>query len=132
VIDIAQAQRQLDERPFSAIWAYRVHEVREGYCRLEVPYHPRWDRPGEVVAGPVFMAAADAAMWVAVMTLSDDVRAVTANLNTAFLAAGRHEDVTCGAQVLRFGRRLVYGTAECHGADGRTLTHHTITYALPA
>lgn len=132
LLDVAQAQRQLNERPFSAVWGYRVREVRDGYCRLEVPYDPRWDRPGEVLAGPLFVAAADAVMWIAVMSRSADVKAVTANLNTAFLAPGRKEDVTCEARVLRFGRRLVYGSAECRGADGRVLTHHTITYSLPA
>ncbi len=126
MIDRAQAQRQLDERPFSAIWEYRVLEVAHGYCRLEVPYNPRWDRPG------VFVAAADTAMWVAVMTRAAEVMAVTANLNSAFLAAGRQETVTCEARVLRFGRRLVYGVAECRGADGRVLSHHTVTYARPA
>ena len=116
----------------SAIWEYRVLEVAHGYCRLEVPYNPRWDRPGDVLAGPVFVAAADTAMWVAVMTRAAEVMAVTANLNSAFLAAGRQETVTCEARVLRFGRRLVYGVAECRGADGRVLSHHTVTYARPA
>lgn len=132
MITVAEAQRQLDARPFSAIWSYRVLSVGEGECRLEVPYDPRWDRPGEVLAGPVYMAAADAAMWIALMTRADEVMAVTANLDTAFLGAARQEPVTCDARVLRFGRRLVYGTAECRGADGRLLTHHTITYARPA
>ncbi len=131
-IDLAEAQRQLDERPFSAIWRYRVLEIGDGLCRLEVPYDRRWDRPGEVLAGPVFVAAADAAMWVAVMTRAGEVMAMTVNLNTAFLSAGRHETVVCEARVLRFGRRLVYGTAECRGADGRILTHHTITYVRPS
>jgi acyl-coenzyme A thioesterase PaaI-like protein len=53
LITVAEAQRQLDARPFSAIWSYRVLSVGEGECRLEVPYDPRWDRPGEVLAGPV-------------------------------------------------------------------------------
>ena len=131
-IDLAEAQRQLDQRPFSAIWRYRVLEIGDGLCRLEVPYDRQWDRPGEVLAGPVFVAAADAAMWVAVMTRAGEVMAMTVNLNTGFLSAGRHEKVTCEARVLRFGRRLVYGTGECRGADGRILAHHTISYARPS
>lgn len=131
-MDRADAQRQLDERPFSAIWHYRVVEVRDGHCVLELPYNARWDRPGDVIAGPALVAAADAAMWVAVMSRAGEVMAVTANLNTAFLAPARKESVTCEARVLRFGRRLVYGVAECRGEDGRVLSHHTLTYARPA
>jgi uncharacterized protein (TIGR00369 family) len=132
VISTQDAQAQLDAQAFSAIWGYRVVEVGEGFCRLEVPYDGRWDRPGDVLSGQLYMAAADAAMWVAVMSRTADPMAVTTNLNTAFLGAGRHETVVCEARVLRLGRRSIYGTAECRGADGRLLTHHTITYARPA
>jgi hypothetical protein len=33
--------------------------------------------------------------------------------------------------VLKFGKRMVYGVAECATLDDRPLTHHTITYLLP-
>jgi uncharacterized protein (TIGR00369 family) len=131
VISAQDAQAQLDARPFSAIWRYHVIEVSDGFCRLEVPYDGRWDRPGDVLSGQVYMAAADAAMWIAVMSRTADLMAVTTSLNTAFLGAGRQETVLCEARVLRLGRRSVYGTAECRGADGRLLTHHTLAYARP-
>jgi len=85
-----------------------------------------------VVAGPALVAAADAAMWVAVMSRADEVMAVTANLNTAFLAPARKEAVTCAARLLRFGRWLVYRVAECRAEDGRVLSDQTLTYARPA
>lgn len=129
----AEAEALLASRQFSARWGYRVVALAAGECTLEVPYDAGWDRPGEILAGPVYMAAADAAMWIAVVTRTpSEVGAVTYQLDTTFLAAGRAEEISCTARVLRWGRRLAFGTAECRGADGRLLTHHTVTYSLPA
>lgn len=129
----AEAEQLLASREFSARWRYRVRELGDGECTLAVPYDASWDRPGDILAGPVYMAAADAAMWLAVVTRTPgEVAAVTYQLDTTFLAAGRAEEITCAARVLRWGRRLAFGTAECRGADGRLLTHHTVTYSVPA
>ena len=52
----------------------------------------------------------------------------THTLDTAFLSPARAEDFDCKATVLRWGRRLVYGTAECRNLEGKLLTHHTLNY----
>jgi len=85
-----------------------------------------------VIGGPAFMAAADVAMWLAILTrLGAGDGSVTASLTTAFLGAARKEGFTCTARVLKLGRRLIHGVAECMTADGRLLTHHTVTYMRP-
>jgi hypothetical protein len=38
----------------------------------------------------------------------------------------------CRARILRLGKRLVYGVAECTNVHGVLLTYHTMTYARPA
>jgi acyl-coenzyme A thioesterase PaaI-like protein len=53
---------------------------------------------------------------------------VTSDMKTAFLRSGRSEDVLCTARVLKLGRKIAYGTAECHGATSGLLTHHVLTY----
>ena len=88
------------------------------------------ERPGGTVNGPVFMAAADCAMWLAIKRhIGIEQDAVTSELNTAFLNAARRQTVYCTARVLKLGKRSIYGTAECHDGKGRLFTHHTITYA---
>ena len=54
---------------------------------------------------------------------------MTAELNTAFLNAARRETVYCTARVLKLGKRVIYGVAECHDRAGKLFTHHTVTYA---
>ena len=114
---------------FAPGYGFRVAAVADGECTIEVPFRPSFERPGGVISGPVFMAAADAAMWLAILArLGADDPCVTVEMKTAFLAAARREDFRCTARVLKWGRRLIYGTAECIGPGDRLLAHHTLTY----
>lgn len=126
----AELQRVLDQVAFTRAYGFRVHAIAPGQCTLDVPFQPLFERPGGIVGGQVFMAAADVAMWLAIMTrLGADDASVTSTMTSAFLDAARHEPFRCTARVVKLGRRLVYGVAESVSGEGRLLTHHTLTYA---
>jgi uncharacterized protein (TIGR00369 family) len=113
-------------------YGLRLAAFGDGVCTIHVPFQPGLERPGGVVGGPVFMAAADVAMWLAIVTrLGPADLSVTADLKTTFLSPARREDVFCTARVLKLGRRLIYGVAESVTADGRLLAHSTVSYARP-
>lgn len=115
---------------FNSYFRFRVASIGTGECTLDVEFREDFERPGGVVSGPVFMAAADAATWLAILTRRGTHEMwVTADFGTAFLRAARAERFTCRARVLKLGRQLAYGVAECIRADGAILTHHTVTYA---
>jgi uncharacterized protein (TIGR00369 family) len=115
---------------FNAHFRFRVLEAGDGTCTLEVPFHEEFERPGGVVSGPVFMAAADASIWLSVLSQRGVGETwVTVDLTTAFLRPARREAFTCSARVLRAGRQVIYAVAECLRADGTVLTHHMGTYA---
>ena len=125
----AELRQLLDGAGFTPTYGFHLVSASDGACTIEVPYRASFERPGGVVSGPVFMAAADAATWLAILArLGVANPAVTVEMSTAFLAAARQETFHCRARVLKWGRRLVYGVAECAAADGRLLTHHTVTY----
>ncbi len=101
----------------------------EEKCTLELPHRADLERPGGIINGPALMAAADCAMWLAIKTrLGMERDALTSELNTAFLAPAKGEHVYCTARILKFGRRSIYGTAECHSKAGQIYSHHTVTY----
>jgi uncharacterized protein (TIGR00369 family) len=128
-VTVEQLQALLDEHTFTRRLGARVEAVEDGACTLVVPHRPEDDRPGGIVSGAVYMHAADVAFWFAVKTvLGYEDASVTSQMTTAFLASARAEPFTCRARVLRAGKRLVYGTAECRAGE-RLLTHHTLTYA---
>ena len=124
-----ELRQRLSEAAFATMYDFRLRSAAEGECTLDVPFQVSFERPGGIIGGPVFMAAADVAMWLAVMTrLGKDDRSVTAEMKTSFLNAAGREDFRCTAKILKLGKRLVYGVAECVNSEGRLLTHHTLTY----
>ena len=126
----AELQRVLDQVAFARAYGFRLHAIAPGQCTLDVPFQTLFERPGGIVGGQVFMAAADVAMWLAIMTrLGAADGSVTSTMTSAFLDAARHEPFRCTARVVKLGRRLVYGVAESVSGEGRLLTHHTLTYA---
>ncbi len=127
-VTAAQLDALLDAHEFTSRLGLRVLSLGDGACELTVPYRPEHDRPGGIVSGQVYMHAADVAFWLAIKTrLGLEDASVTSSMTTAFLGSARQEPLRCRASVLKLGRRLIYGSAECH-AGGRAVTHHTLTY----
>src|SRR6202162_5809794 len=119
----------LTEVAFTKSLGFALNGIGDGQCSIDVPFQEAFERPGGIVSGQVFMAAADVAMWLAIKTklgLTDS--SVTAEMKTNFLGAAKKEGFRCTAKVLKLGRRLIYGVAECVDSNGRLLTHHTVTY----
>ena len=132
-VNRADLERTLEAAAFNAYYRFRVRDFDAGTCTLDVPFHDEFERPGGVVSGPVFMAAADASIWLAVLTHRGVAETwVTVDLTSAFLRPVRRAPFTCRARLLKIGRQLIYAVAECTSADGTIVTHHMGTYARTA
>lgn len=126
---------------FIRFYRFELQAFAAGSCAIHVPFQASLARPGGFISGPVYIAAADVAMWLAIMTeLGPEPAApdgaVTAAflstaINTAFLSGAKSTAIVCTARVLKIGRRLIYGTAECRDAANKLLTHHTLTNIRP-
>ena len=124
-----ELQKLLDKSRFIRHYGFRVVKATLDLCTIELPHRPLLERPGGIMNGPALMAAADCAMWLAVkFRIGMDKDALTSELNTAFLNAAKGEHVYCTARILKFGRRSIYGTAQCHSKGGQIFSHHTVTY----
>lgn len=125
----------LSKAPFTQLYHFSIHRLSEGQCTLKVPYRKDLERPGGVIAGHVFMAAADAAMWLAIKTqcgVTDG--SVTSEMTTHFLRRCRASDILCAARIVKIGQRRIFGVAECCTISGELLAYHTLSYSrlLPA
>ncbi len=131
-VTTAELQNLLETVPFNRQYGFRLQSIDDGVCAMLIPFQSAFERPDGLISGPVFMAAADVAMWLAIMTKTGIVDSlVTVEMKTNFLNGARAQDCVCTATVLKFGRRLVYGTAACTDGMNRLLTHHTVTYIRP-
>lgn len=119
----------LDSVAFTRDMGFVLSGAADGECSIDVAFQEVFERPGGIVSGQVFMAAADVAMWLAIKTRLGLVdSSVTAEMKTNFLGSARRVGFRCTARVLKLGSRLIYGVAECTDSTGRLLTHHTVTY----
>jgi uncharacterized protein (TIGR00369 family) len=127
-----EVERILMETPFCRSFGFKLDSLADGECTLTVPFSDDFERPGPLISGPVYMAAADCAMWIAIMTkLGRTDMAVTIEMKTNFLRGAHAEDISCTAKVVRLGRRIIYGTADCLDTEGKLLSQHTLTYIRP-
>ena len=125
----AALQKLLGRSRFVSSYGLKIHSVTNAQCTIAMPFRRAFERPGGTVNGPAFMAAADCAMWLAIKRhIGIEHDAVTSELNTAFLNAARRETVYCTARILKLGKRIIYGTAECHDRRGKIFTHHSVSY----
>ena len=126
----AALQKLLMRSRFVNGYGLKLLAISDAECTIAMPFRRAFERPGGTVNGPAFMAAADCAMWLAIKRhIGIEHDAVTSELNTAFLNAARRQTVYCTARVLKLGKRIIYGSAECHDRRGKLFTHHTVTYA---
>ena len=124
-----ELRRLLADSRFIRSHGFLLHGAADGECSIDVPFQEEFERPGGIVSGQVFMAAADVAMWLAIKTkLGMADASVTVEMKTNFLSNVRKADFRCSAKILKLGRRLIYGVAECVDGDGKMLAHHTLTY----
>ena len=122
-------QQLLGATPFNRFYRFRVVSAGRGSCVIRTPYRPDFARPDGITAGIIFIAAADVAMWLAIATrIGTHERAVTVEMKSNFLRSARKEGFLCRARVMKLGRQLVYGTAECYTPGRGVLSHHTLTY----
>ena len=129
-ISLAQAQRVLDDSPFVRWWGFVLEGLGQGEATLRLPFRPEMLRPGGYVQGGASMALADAAFWLALMTIvGEEPMALTLEMKTNFLRGARG-DLRCRARVLKAGRRIVYGEASTSEGDV-LVAHHTLTYMRP-
>ncbi len=125
----SELRQLLADVAFTRNYGFELQSIADGECVLLVPFQDAFERPGGIVGGQVFMAAADVAFWLAIMTkLGKNDGSVTAEMKTNFLGGARREEFLCRAKILKLGKRLIYGTAESTSRDGRLLAHHTLTY----
>lgn len=114
--------------------ACRIESVSADAVVIRHPVSEESLRPGGTVSGPVLMAAADVALYVAILAeIGLEPLAVTTQLSINFLrkpSAG--QDILAHCQLLKCGRTLAVGEVSLFSeGDGRAVAHVVGTYALP-
>jgi uncharacterized protein (TIGR00369 family) len=112
---------------------YALEKLWYGGCRVRRHFHPKSLRPGGTVSGPIMMALADFAMYLAVLSAIGWVPlAVTTNLSINFLRKPAPRDLIAQARLIKLGKRLAVGEIGiCSDGADDLVAHATATYSLP-
>jgi len=112
-----------------------VEEVGSGSATVMHPIGPDQLRPGDTVSGPLLMAVADVALYVAILgTIGIVPLAVTTSLTINFLRKpSPHRPIVGVCQLLKVGRSLAVGEVALYsGRDGEMVAKAVGTYSIPA
>jgi uncharacterized protein (TIGR00369 family) len=127
-LSLEDARSLFDATPFVGWWGLTVEDLGDGWASVGLPFREQLTRPGGILHGPSYEVVADVAMWLAIMTRTgEEQMAVTIEMKTSFLR-GATSDITCRAQVVKLGRRIVFGTAETFDADHQLVAQSSLTY----
>ncbi len=111
-----------------------VEEVGSGSATVMHPVGPDQLRPGETVSGPLLMAVADVALYVAILgTIGIVPLAVTTSLTINFLRKpSPHRPIVGVCQLIKVGRSLAVGEVALYsGRDGEMVAKAVGTYSIP-
>jgi uncharacterized protein (TIGR00369 family) len=122
-----------EDLPLAHDLGMRLDAIERGRAVIRIPYDDAMLRPGGTVAGPIMMAAADAAMYAVIMSeLGTIKQAVTTNLNINFMRLPEPGDVIAEGRILKLGRRLAVMEVTIHGEGSEEpVAHATGTYSIP-
>jgi acyl-coenzyme A thioesterase PaaI-like protein len=111
-----------------------VEEVGERSATVSHPIGPAQLRPGDTVSGPLLMAVADVALYVAILgTIGLVPLAVTTSLTINFLRKPSARNPIVGVcRLMKVGRILVVGEVALYSDRKEEMVAHAVgTYSIP-
>jgi acyl-coenzyme A thioesterase PaaI-like protein len=111
-----------------------VEEVGDRSATVSHPIGPAQLRPGDTVSGPLLMAVADVALYVAILgTIGLVPLAVTTSLTINFLRKPSSRNPIVGVcRLMKVGRVLVVGEVALYSDRNEEMVAHAVgTYSIP-
>jgi len=111
-----------------------VEEVGDRSATVSHPIGPAQLRPGDTVSGPLLMAVADVALYVAILgTIGLVPLAVTTSLTINFLRKPSARNPIVGiCRLMKVGRILVVGEVALYSDRNEEMVAHAVgTYSIP-
>lgn len=116
---------------FPTLVGLEVEEIRNGYCRMRLPYRPELNQPAGVVHGGAIATLVDTVVVPAVGAAYEERPVMlTISMNLHYLAAVQEEDAVAEGWVEQRGRSTVFCRAEVRSASGRLCTTGSLVYAV--
>jgi uncharacterized protein (TIGR00369 family) len=125
--------RSVNTSAYPSHIAFRLTEVSDGACRVELDVAAPHFQPFGIVHGGVIATLLDTAtFWAGFYVLPEDAGLVNVDLKLNYLKAVMSGKLVATGKCLRAGRQLSYTEASVHDDRGELVAHGTSTLmALP-
>jgi uncharacterized protein (TIGR00369 family) len=123
---------QWEELYFPRLIGLQVEEVRDGYCRMRLPWRLEITHPAGVAHGGALASLIDSVVVPAIGSHYAERRAfATIDLHVQYLSALVGEDAVAEGWVTQRGRSIVFCEAEIVGATSqRTVARGALAYKV--
>jgi uncharacterized protein (TIGR00369 family) len=124
------AMFESQRRYFNATLDLHLEDIGEGEATMRMPFREAVMNGGGNIHGGAIMSLCDSVFWVALATIYGAAQPTsTASLTCNFLRpAQRPYDLLAHARVLKAGKRIVYGTVDVRGGEGKLIAHATANF----
>jgi len=118
-----------ERAPFVALLGLELLDIGRGTARMRMPYRREITNGTSSIHGGAIVALCDSVFYLALASLyGPEQVTTTAALSCNFLApAIPPHDLIAEAEVLKAGRRIVYGEVRVTGGD-RLVAHATLNF----
>ena len=122
---------QWDTTYFPQVVGLVVDELRDGYCRMRLPYRPELDQPAGVVHGGAIATLIDTVVVPAIGAHYEQLpMMLTLSMTIQYLGAIRGEDAVAEGWVVRRGRSVVFCEVAVATASGEPAATSTLVYKV--
>jgi uncharacterized protein (TIGR00369 family) len=117
---------------FPQVLGLTVEEVRDGYCRMRLPFRAELLHAGGIVHGGALATLLDSVLVPAIgVALPAGTVYSTVDLHVQFVDSLVDEDAVAEGWVVRRGGRTVFGESEAYAANtGRMIAKAISTFAV--
>jgi uncharacterized protein (TIGR00369 family) len=106
-----------DKVHFAHLLGLTVEDVRDGYCRMRLPFRAELLHAGGIVHGGALAALLDSVLVPAIgVTLPPRAVYSTVDLHVQFLDSLADEDAVAEGWIVRRGKRTMFGESEARAA----------------
>jgi len=130
-VDLEAVRRhwEANQPEFAAFLGLRLEDVTPGAAVMRLPFRTEVANGAGAVHGGAIASLCDTVFYVAHATVFGwEQPTVTTSLACTFLAPARPQaDLVAHANVIKGGRRMVYGEVAVHAED-TIVAHATVTY----
>ncbi len=128
---LSQVKEVTNRSPYYQLLGMKVLEIRDGECRIEMPFRKKLTHPYGIAHGGAIASLADSAVAMALISLvkpSDRITTIEFKIN--FFTPVSKGKLTAKAKIIHRGSKTAVGDVEVSNGHGKLIAKVIATYNI--